>query len=156
MDITLRRFHRAPKAFTESSSIITDHALPAPRPLVLNLSLTRQPRFSSNPTRILSLFNDHWVPSPLFCRLVDSLFFHVDEECGPESLRSSGQLEFSKVLTVQSLIAGEAEVSKLPVRLFRVWIVTTCLRDAHRSTRSGRLFTARYGTTTAPAILSQR
>lgn len=64
------------------------------------------------------LFDDHWIPSQLFCRLVDSLFFHLDESFGADNLRKSGNVELPKILLgIQSLVGKKAEVDKLPVKL---------------------------------------
>jgi hypothetical protein len=63
----------------------------------------------------VSLFDDHWIPSPVFCRLVDSLFFYANENSNIPSLKNNGKMEFSKILYVRSAVAGEAAITKLPV-----------------------------------------
>lgn len=62
-----------------------------------------------------SLFNEHWIPSEVFCHLVDSLFFYVNENCNIPSMKNTGKMEFSKILYVRGAVAGKAEVAKLPV-----------------------------------------
>ena len=62
-----------------------------------------------------SLFDDHWIPSPVFCRLVDSLFIYANENCSIPAMKNTGKMEFSKILDVRGAVAGKAALAKLPV-----------------------------------------
>jgi len=105
----------------------------------------------------VSLFDDHWIPSPVFCRLVDSLFFYANENCNIPAMKNTGKMEFSKVLDVRGAVAGEAALANLPVNNCSS-LTAPCTYRAdlqHTSTPSGYHCIGQFGITMASDTRSQ-